>query len=99
MINLEPLHLNEIKRVLREYVPECEVQAFGSRISGTANKYSDVDLVLRAPGKIGPGRIEAVKDALSDLNIPMMVDLHDWHALPENFRMLIERQYEIIQKP
>jgi predicted nucleotidyltransferase len=31
---------------MNEQAPNCEVRAFGSRLEGNADKYSDLDLVL-----------------------------------------------------
>jgi predicted nucleotidyltransferase len=46
MIDIEERYLAEIQRILSEWAPDCEVRAFGSRIGGNAEKYSDLDLVL-----------------------------------------------------
>ena len=51
MIDLPPQHLETIRAILRRYLPECEVRAFGSRVTGPAKSYSDLDLaVVHPPG-------------------------------------------------
>ena len=39
----------ELESMLREHVPEAEVWAYGSRVSGESHPASDLDLVLRGP--------------------------------------------------
>ena len=52
MINVSPSQLETIKRILAEYVGDYEVRAFGSRVDGSAQGYSDIDLAVIAPSKI-----------------------------------------------
>ena len=46
MINLDEPQLTMVKAILRAYVPDRRVAAFGSRVQGTAKEFSDLDLVL-----------------------------------------------------
>jgi len=98
MINIEEKYLAEIRRFLAEYVPDCEVRAFGSRIEGKAKKFSDLDLALVGSEKLNWRRIESLKDAFSSSDIPIIVDVIDWHAISDDFRAIIEKNYEIIQE-
>lgn len=86
MIDLEERHLQEILRILEAHVPDCEVRAFGSRVTGRAEKFSDMDLLLVGQEKLDWRRIERLKDALSASNLPIRVDVLDWNATPEEFR-------------
>ena len=52
MIDIEEQYLDEIRRILAEHVPDCEVRAFGSRIEGTSREFSDLDLVLVGSEKL-----------------------------------------------
>ena len=47
MIDIEEKYLSEIRRILTELVPDCEVRLFGSRIEGKAEKFSDLDIPVR----------------------------------------------------
>jgi uncharacterized protein len=98
MIDIEEKYLAEIKRILTEQVPDCEVLAFGSRVEGKARKYSDLDLVLISSVKLDWRRIERLKDALAASNLPMTVDVIDYNAISEEFRQIIDKQYEVIQE-
>lgn len=98
MIDLEPPFLEEVKRILSQYVPDVEVQAFGSRITGKARKYSDLDLVLIGNQKLDTHKMENLKDAFALSNLPITVDILDWHTLPDSFQKNIQQQSETIQK-
>ena len=46
LIDLNPIHLDIIRKILAEFVPQLEVWAFGSRVHWTAREFSDIDLVV-----------------------------------------------------
>lgn len=98
MIDIEEKYLAEIRRILSEQAPDCEVRAFGSRIEGNAEKYSDLDLVLVGNEKLNWRKIESLKDAFTVSDLPIIVDVIDWHTLSDEFKAVIEKSYEIIQK-
>lgn len=97
MIDLEEQYLDEIKQILADKVPDCEVRVFGSRIEGKAKKFSDLDLALVGKDKLDWRKIELLKDAFSASDIPIIVDVIDFNAISDEFRKIIEKNYEIIQ--
>lgn len=97
MIDLDLESLGEVRRILKAYVPGVEVRIFGSRVDGTARKYSDMDLVLFGRSKIDTDRIEALKDAFSVSDLPIQVDILDWNSISVEFQKVIEKHYEVIQ--
>ncbi|MFO8071834.1 MAG: nucleotidyltransferase domain-containing protein [Polyangia bacterium] len=98
MIDLPTEHLEAVRRILAEHVPWCEVRAFGSRTDGTAREYSDLDLALVGDGKLDWSALEALKDAFSASDLPIAIDVVDWHAISPEFRAVIERGYEVLRK-
>jgi predicted nucleotidyltransferase len=98
MIDIDEKYLAEIRRILSEQVPDCEVRAFGSRVEGKAKIFSDLDLVLIGTDKQDWRKIEQLKDALAASNLPMTVDVSDYNAISEEFRQIINKQYEVIQE-
>ena len=98
MIKVEEKYLAEIKRILHTQVPELEVRAYGSRVNGSAEKYSDLDLALVGDGSLNWRKIAAIKNAFSESDLPFMVDVVDWHTLKPEFRQLIEQTCEVIQE-
>ena len=49
-LHLSPKHRAEIEALLRKHLPDVEVWAYGSRVTGRSHDGSDLDLVLRGPG-------------------------------------------------
>ena len=69
---------------------------FGSRVKGGASRYSDLDLAIVCSEKLDWQQLESLKNAFSESNLPMCVDIVDWHAVSATFRRCIEENYEII---
>jgi predicted nucleotidyltransferase len=90
MIDITPEQLETIKAILSDFVPNCEVRAFGSRCDGTARKYSDLDLCLCGGEKLDWKLLANLKDALMESDLPFRVDLLDYHTIPEQFKKNID---------
>ncbi len=43
MIDVSPEQLKIVTGILAQFVPECEVRFFGSRVNGNPKSYSDLD--------------------------------------------------------
>ncbi len=96
MIDLAPDHIEKVRTILRQHVPQCEVRAFGSRVNGTAKDYSDLDLAVVGPDKLSDDTLRHVKEAFEESDLPFRVDVLDWHATSPEFQKVIEKQYEIV---
>ena len=48
MIDLRPEHMKIVQTILGSTVPRHDVWAFGSRVSGSAREFSDLDLAIVA---------------------------------------------------
>ena len=99
MINVRRSHLDMVKQILAEHVPECEVRVFGSRIKGTTKRYADLDLVIVGKGRMERNQLDKLAESFAELDSPFRVDVLDWFAISDDFRKLIDEKYEIIQKP
>lgn len=99
-LHLAPRHRKMLAELLRTHVPEAEAWAYGSRVNGRSHDASDLDLVLRAPGheRIPARRLSALMDALSESNIPFLVDVRDWNRLPNSFHREIARAYVVLTR-
>lgn len=98
-LRLSARHLSLLRALLAEHVPEAQVWAYGSRVTGHAHEGSDLDLVVRNPANLAaetPNWAD-LQDALRDSDLPMLMDIHDWAHLPEAFHRNIERDYVEIQ--
>jgi predicted nucleotidyltransferase len=91
-LDLRPEWLDIIRRIFAVHLPEVEVIAYGSRVSGTAHGGSDLDLVVRNRNNplLPTGNLGAVRDAFSESNLPILVDIQDWARIPDGFREEIE---------
>ena len=96
MIDLSPRHLATVKSILAEHVPECEVRAYGSRATWTARDYSDVDLAVVGKGPLDREVIADLKEAFQDSDLPMRVDVLDWHGVSEEFRDAIKAEMVVL---
>lgn len=93
MIDLTAAQLDEVRAILARIVPGCEVRVFGSRVSGQAGAYSDLDLAVVGPPS---DALQALRDAFSASNLPILVDVHDWSSLSNSFRAAVEANHELI---
>ena len=98
-LNLPLRYRRILEALLREHVPDAEVWAYGSRVTGESHEGSDLDLVVRGPElePSGDGFFELL-DAIEKSNIPILVQVHDWARLPESFHRQIERNYVVVQE-
>lgn len=96
---LSARHRAMLETLLRIHVPHAEVWAYGSRVNGTSHDASDLDLAVRGPGlrPVGQG-FYALREALEQSNLPILVQAHDWAKLPERFHREIERSYVVVQR-
>ncbi|MBI2605423.1 MAG: nucleotidyltransferase domain-containing protein [Deltaproteobacteria bacterium] len=81
--------LKTIAELIRNILPKAGILAFGSRVTGGARKYSDLDLALDNRGIIERKDIARIKEALSESDLPFLVDLVDLNAVDGEFRELI----------
>lgn len=97
MIDVAPEHLEMVLALLSNYLPEGEVRVFGSRFSGTAKPYSDLDLAVVGQNKLDWRVLAELKEAFQESELPFRVDLLDWNAISDEFRAVIEKSgYEVI---
>lgn len=83
--------------LLRQYIPDVAVWAYGSRVKHAARRNSDLDLVAFPSAKQRPA-VSELKDALDESNLPFLVDLHVWDEIPERFREIIRKEYVVLQE-
>ena len=97
MIDLPPSQLETVKRILAENVPRCEVRVFGSRVKQTAKDWSDLDLAVVGIVRLGQHALYDLKEAFEESDLPIRVDVLDWHMISPEFKQVIHEGYEIIQ--
>jgi len=94
MIAITPEQRDTLRAILKSFLPDIEVWAFGSRVSGTAKPSSDLDLALYAKAPIPLQTMALLEAALEECPLPFRVDCVDVHVVSDEFRRLIEAQRE-----
>ena len=100
MLDLPQKHLQQVQALLREYAPDAEVWAYGSRVTGGGHEASDLDLVLRNPDDLREESraLYDIKEAFTESDLPIRVDVMDWARIPESFHREIERAHVVVQE-
>ena len=80
---------------LRRFIPGAAVWAYGSRVRHTARPHSDLDLVVFT-SSAQRRSLGELKEALSESNLPFVVDLHVWDEVPERFHEIIRKEYVVL---
>ena len=96
-IEIQTGDLATVLAILDAHVPELEVWAFGSRVTGRPRRTSDLDLVLVTETPLPPARMADLRDAFSESDLPFKVDLVDWAATKEIFREIIQKGYVVLK--
>jgi type I restriction enzyme S subunit len=97
-LDIEARHLEIVGEILREHVPRCRVWAFGSRATGKAKRFSDLDLAIECDQPISIDLGAALAEAFSESDLPWKVDIVDLSTVDPSFRELIERDRVVIQE-
>ncbi len=97
-LDLSERHRRKIETLLHQYLPDVEVWAYGSRVSGRSHDGSDLDLVLRSPGlkEIPIEQLANFKEAIQESTIPFLVEARDWARIPERFHREIKRNHVVL---
>jgi len=88
-MDLSPVHREIVCAILFSHIPGREVQVFGSRASGTAKPYSDLDLVIMGDESLPVTTMRILREAFDDSDLPFQVDLVEWAGTSEEFRKVI----------
>ena len=98
-IDLNPNDWIEVRRILRTFVPEYPVWAFGSRAGWTAKPYSDLDLAVVTDRPLSLQTAANLRSAFDESNLPIKVDIVDWATASDAFRTIIEAGKVLVLPP
>ena len=90
-LDLRPDHWAIVCEILRRYVPDRKVLAFGSRATWTAKEHSDLDLAILGDAPLSLEETSALAESFTESDLPFKVDLVDWTKIDETFRSIIRR--------
>jgi type I restriction enzyme S subunit len=89
-IDLPAEHRRLVLNILRANLAEStKVWVFGSRATGRARRYSDLDLAIDAGRRLTLDELAGLTEAFSDSDLPYKVDLADWHNIEDRWRQTI----------
>jgi len=89
-LDLPTPHRRLVLDILRATLPaEATVWVFGSRATGRARRYSDLDLAIDAGRRLTFEETAILAESFSDSDLPYKVDMVDWHRADNHFKRLI----------
>ena len=91
-LDLKPEHHALVRQILAAYAPDVKAWAFGSRVNGTARKFSDLDIALDADGEMDLRTMAELRHAFQESDLPMSVDLIDLATVTPAFRKRIAKE-------
>lgn len=90
-VSMSAAQLEIVRGIVRRFLGGFEVFLFGSRATGRARPYSDLDLAVRGPAPMGLALQAEVQEAFDESDLPFRVDIVDWALVSDTFRRIIER--------
>ena len=96
-IDISPEHWKIVQGILQQYVPNYAVWAFGSRVTGKAKPYSDLDLAMVSDKPMLLIELADLKEAFVESDLPWKVDIVDWATTSTDFKKIIQQNYVVVQ--
>ncbi len=96
-LDIAPQDLAIVHDILRRHVPDRTVWAFGSRVTGRARRYSDLDLAVIGDDPVPPDVMLDLKEAFTESDLPWKVDVLDWATTGERFRRIVSETKLVLQ--
>lgn len=88
-IDITPEERAIVLRILNEIVPDREVRAFGSRVTGKAKPFSDLDLAIMGDEPLSLETRARLEEAFSESDLSWKVDILDQFSSDQAFQGLI----------
>jgi len=83
--------------ILEQHVPDRTVWAFGSRVTGKARPYSDLDLVIMGKNPLSFALMADLVEAFDQSDLPFKVDIVDWARTDEAFKEIIHKRKIVLR--
>jgi predicted nucleotidyltransferase len=90
-IDIKPSDLDIVTTILRRQVPDREVLVFGSRVTGKAKPFSDLDLAVMGDQPLSSTVLGQLHDEFDESTLPFKVDIVDWATTNPAFKQIIAR--------
>lgn len=96
-INVSNEQWEIIATILKTHIPSKTVWAFGSRTTGKAKPYSDLDLAVINETPLSLDLLATLEHEFTESNLPFKVDLVDWATTSPTFKKIIESHHVVLQ--
>ncbi len=96
MLDLLPEQLDLTREILRKRVPGLPVWAFGSRVTGKARKYSDLDLAVGGDKPLPFSILAELENDFSESDLGFRVDVVDWVSASEEFKAAVGERMALV---
>lgn len=97
-IDIHPDHRDIVRRILQLHVPHATVWVFGSRTTGTARAFSDLDIAIITAQPLPLDVSASLRDDFTESDLPFKVDVVDWATTSDSFRRIIARNKVVVQE-
>lgn len=81
-----------VRDIVDAVVPGAEVSIFGSRSTGRARPYSDLDLLFTRPARLSLAQRAELRDRFEASRLPFLVDLVDADALAPGMAARVQHE-------
>lgn len=88
-VDLAQEALEVVRAVLARHLADRDVRVMGSRVSGRAKRFSDLDLVVMGESPLSLATLADLHDAFDDADLPCSVDIIEWASASDSFRRII----------
>ncbi|NPV02821.1 MAG: nucleotidyltransferase domain-containing protein [Brevinematales bacterium] len=96
MINIPAGLLEKVRVILRKYIPDMSVCAFGSRVKGNSEDYSDLDIAVLGDNGLEFSVYTRLKEEFEESDLPFRVDIVDYSKVSPEFKKIISETGEPI---
>ena len=82
---------NIIKNILKDYQKDFIFYYYGSRVKGTYEKTSDLDILIKGKNEMPLEILEEIKEKFDNSLLPFVVNFSDYNLMSEEFYSLIQK--------
>ena len=90
--------LEMVCNILDQYVPEREVRAFGSRVTGGNRPFSDLDIAICGTEPLEDSVVFQIGDALEESDLPINVDVVNLQQAGQHIVDAVRHRSIVIQR-
>ncbi len=83
---LTPAQRVQVRHIVQSVLPGAQVQVFGSRATGRARPFSDLDLLLNQPSRLDWQALADLRDRFEASTLPFRVDVVGVDDLAPGYR-------------